>query len=432
MDIKAGTERFDQVTDEELMTLVNSTSSKQTLYANRHATRVFNKFVSTMTDLDKTVETINKEELIGVLPKFYAGVRTEKGEQYTAVSLLSLRSSLNRSIAAHHMPCFNLITDPEFQSANRVFKAILKKTRAAGKGKVNHKPIISEADFAKLYSHPSVLSLDTPQGLSNRVFIEICLFFCRRGVQNLALLKKDDFQVLSDASGNRYVTKTTSEQDKNHTGDRLETEETEGGRMYSTGKEGCPVVTFMKYVSKLHPKCDRLFQRPRPIFSANDMYWFENQPLGANTISSKMATISLSAGLSRRYTNHCLRATSITTLSRAGFEARMIRTVSGHKSNEALDSYCRETTDTQKLSMSTAIAQRASATSNVQPKRNSASLTSYSNADVQNPSFALASEFLDSTSNTISINREFRNTSTAAQSVWNIQGTNITINNHYH
>ena len=41
--------------------------------------------------------------------------------------------------------------------------------------------------------------------------------------------------MLYDLNGNRYVTKT-SEQDKNHPSDRIETEETEGGRLYNTGK----------------------------------------------------------------------------------------------------------------------------------------------------------------------------------------------------
>ena len=126
--------RFDYVSDAELLSIVNSSSSKKTEYANRHVTKLFNNYLSTMTNLNKSMETISKEDLISVLPKFYAGLKTEKGEGYSAVSLLSIRSSLNRSISAYHFPCFNLITDPAFQSANRVFKAILKKNAGSRKG----------------------------------------------------------------------------------------------------------------------------------------------------------------------------------------------------------------------------------------------------------------------------------------------------------
>ena len=245
----------------------------------------------------------------------------------------------------------------------------------------------------------------------------------------MTLLTKDDFQVLIDSNGNRYVTKSTSEMDKNHPGDTVETNETEGGRMYETGKAGCPVETFLKYLSKLHPSCNRLFQRPKTNFKTNDTQWFENKPLGANTLSSKMATISAAAGLSRRYTNHSLRATCITTLSRAGFEARMIRTVSGHKSDEAIDSYCRETTDRQKHSMSSAIAQRATASATSETPSTLISNTGLLDADT---SFELVSDLLDGSSSTVSINREIRNTKSTDQNVWNLHAGNITINNHYH
>ena len=44
-----------------------------------------------------------------------------------------------------------------------------------------------------------------------------------------------------------------------------------------------------------------------------------------------MKTISKKAGLETEYTNHCIRATSITALHRAGTDAQSITYVSGHK-----------------------------------------------------------------------------------------------------
>lgn len=52
-----------------------------------------------------------------------------------------------------------------------------------------------------------------------------------------------------------------------------------------------------------------------------------------------MKKISKSTGLSREYTNHCVRSTSITVLNEAGFEGRHIVRVSGHKNEMSLKSY---------------------------------------------------------------------------------------------
>ena len=45
-----------------------------------------------------------------------------------------------------------------------------------------------------------------------------------------------------------------------------------------------------------------------------------------------MQTISEKAELPVKYTNHCIRATAITKLSRAGVEANNIAALRGHKS----------------------------------------------------------------------------------------------------
>ncbi|CAG2203084.1 KCTD1_15 [Mytilus edulis] len=73
-------------------------------------------------------------------------------------------------------------------------------------------------------------------------------------------------------------------------------------------------------------------KRPRPNYHTADETWFENKPLGKNTLGALMAKISNCAGLSKVYTNHSIRSTSITTLSESGFEDRKIKTVSKHKS----------------------------------------------------------------------------------------------------
>ena len=65
-----------------------------------------------------------------------------------------------------------------------------------------------------------------------------------------------------------------------------------------------------------------------------------------------MNKISEEAQLSERYTNYCLRATTVTALSHAGIAPKDIFSVTGHRSEASLKHYCEEATDEQKTDMS--------------------------------------------------------------------------------
>ena len=52
-----------------------------------------------------------------------------------------------------------------------------------------------------------------------------------------------------------------------------------------------------------------------------------------------MTRISEAVELSRTYTNHCIRATSITAMNAAGIEGTNIISITGHKSVDSLKPY---------------------------------------------------------------------------------------------
>lgn len=105
------------------------------------------------------------------------------------------------------------------------------------------------------------------------------------------------------------------------------------------GDDRCPVSTFTKYCNKLHPENSNSWQRPRRTVSSDDVVWYDNAPVGRNTLNSLMKKISITANLSKKYTNHCVRATCITNLDQNGVDTRHIMSISGHKSETAIRSY---------------------------------------------------------------------------------------------
>ena len=229
--------------------------------------------------------------------------------------------------------------DREFMSANQVFSAVLKLLKESGLDKSTHKSPILQGDMEKMYTS-KVLGNDSPQSLQRKVFVELLLHFGRRGKEGLRELRKDSFQIEKDDRGRSYVTIGYNEFDKNHTAEGRQDKENKMQIMYSqVGDPLCPVVSFQKYLDKLNPLQVAFFQRPKSLACSEDDHWYENKPLGVNTIANMMKTISKEAKLSQVYTNHCLRATTATVLANAGVSSRDICAVTGHHNEGSLKSY---------------------------------------------------------------------------------------------
>ena len=67
-----------------------------------------------------------------------------------------------------------------------------------------------------------------------------------------------------------------------------------------------------------------------------------------------MKVISQQAELSTTYTNHSIKATTITILNRSGFKARHIMSVSGHRNESRIKSY-NKTDENTKTNMASSL-----------------------------------------------------------------------------
>ncbi|XP_071830575.1 uncharacterized protein [Apostichopus japonicus] len=180
-----------------------------------------------------------------------------------------------------------------------------------------------------------VLSTDNPSPLLNMAWFYLEYHFCRRGREGLRSLKKSSFNFGIDDTNNAYVFLNFNEAPKNHPGD-LQDDFQSRKRMYATDDEKCPVKAIKKYLQKLNPNCEHFFQRPKVYVAESDQVGYNNQPLGVNTLGKMMVKISEKAKLSQKYTNHCVRATTITTLSNAGIETLVIMAMSGHRNESSI------------------------------------------------------------------------------------------------
>ena len=211
---------------------------------------------------------------------------------------------------------------------------------------------VAFTDLQRLYNSKHLDPSVSPQTLQDKVQFDIRFYFIRRANENIDKFTKDTFTLCVDANtGRKYIKKQIDEQTKNHQDDTTFV----SGIMPEADSELCPVKSFMKYLTKLHPRCDYLWQQVKDLDDFTDVdVWFKPLKIGENPLASFMSRISHSAELSKVYTNHSIRVTGTTLLGRANFSDKQIMAVTGHRSVNSLSIY-KKVSDNEQISMGTAM-----------------------------------------------------------------------------
>ena len=167
--------------------------------------------------------------------------------------------------------------------------------------------------------------------------------------ENIDTFTKKTFIVeLDPNTGIKYIRKNIDELTKNH---QMDTEMINAAMPELPNSDLCPVKTFMSYVSKLHPRCEYLWQHPKKAEDVIDTdVWYRPTKIGPNPLASFMSRISHDADLSKVYMNHSIRSTATTFLGRANFSPKQIMSVTGHRSLNSLAVY-QKVSQNKKLAM---------------------------------------------------------------------------------
>ena len=80
----------------------------------------------------------------------------------------------------------------------------------------------------------------------------------------------------------------------------------------------CPMRSFENYLSNLNQGTEKLWQHPwMSSYNKGLIPWYSKSSVGKNPHSTFMQDLSQEVGLSRIYTNHSIRVTGTTNLTRA-------------------------------------------------------------------------------------------------------------------
>ena len=178
----------------------------------------------------------------------------------------------------------------------------------------------------------------SPDYLRRKVQFDLRLYFCSRGMENTKTMKKDHFKLIyHNPSESWAIIKSTDELIKNH----HDIDQQVSGLMPETkGDPSCPVQSYCIHTDHLNP--DNKFLCPlslKNVDMINDEVWFGKPKNGKNPLAKFMTEVSKNCELSKIYTNHCIRVTSISMHTRMRFSTSEIMSVSGHKSVQSIAIY---------------------------------------------------------------------------------------------
>ena len=328
--------RFGDATKEELDALVRSAVPKNTRVATSFWINIFPEFCQERR-VSIQFQTCTAEELIDALFRFYKGLRTKAGGFYKKLSYLSARGSIGRYFTVELKRPFNVFQTPALQESNRVLNAVLVENKTRGEDSTVHKEDIEGDDATRLDAYfDDVLEACNAVKLSQYCWYNVTTHFVLRSAEVQVQLKKSDLSFKTDGEGNKYVALKRDFVSKNAKGGLNGREFVCDGRMCEQKK----ISALRLLLSKLHPDVNRVFQRAIiGELPADKPVWFMKCPLEHNVLTSMMARTLEAAGLKRRYTNHCVRATVVTKLKNAGYKDRAICKMPGLKNLQSLASY---------------------------------------------------------------------------------------------
>ena len=344
-----------QPNSQELDAIVSGASAPSTNRATKWGLNRFNSW-NIKRKRNINLATISAQNLNYELRKFYGELKSTKGNSLTPSALTGIRAAIHRHLINPPLSRnLNIIKDSEFTTSNQMYQAKCRLYYKEGNKKPQHKPPIAEGDMTKLCEYFKKYTSDATV-LIQFIWFSFCLYFGRRGREGWRSFATDSFKLETDDKDRRFITFTKTESTKNHPGgDKSNDQDYSDQRLYETEGQLNPIEAYLLYMSKLHPSCNAFFQTPRTNYKQEE-HWYRNEPIGKNTIARIMQTISKAANLSKTYTCHSVRATTITTLGRRGLQNSDIIKITKHKNEASLKHYFDDLSTEQKKDCTTILS----------------------------------------------------------------------------
>ena len=300
-----------EMNDAEKANIPNSTA-----FSTKQWVGKFKNFLN-MKNLSENIETMPVRFLSQYLRYFYYSLLRKDGRPYAPRSLIGIRAAIHRYLSGPEVNRnINILTDREFMRANMTLKA---QVGTWLKSESKEKPFecIEKGDLERLRLH---FDRSTPERLQDEVWFIITLHFGLRGRETISQLSKSSIAFDEDADGHRFafLRHCTISKNVKSSLSQKEFSDHKNCRLYEDASSStqCPLKAIDLYFSKISENTTALFPQPKKINGGDEIsIWYcEKKKLGLNQLGKMMKRISTEANLSKPYTNHCVRVTTVSEL----------------------------------------------------------------------------------------------------------------------
>ena len=335
-------DRFALSTEQELEKAREGYTPKNTIRSTDWSMRVFCAWRDHRNErcedkcpmdlLDKpTIPLLNKW-----LSAFVVEARREDGQRYPATTISQLLAGLWRYARSKTVDCPNFMDrkDRRFDSLNGAIASVFRKLREDGVGATVKHVAVIRPDEEEILWNTGTIGDHNPLALQRAVYYYVGKVFCLRGGEEQRGLKLSQLKRSTDPDCYTYIENGS----KNRSGMNT-TVANKIVPVYALPERRprCLVYLLDLYISKipLAAKERNLFY-VRPVTKMPvdcQSPWYENAPVGKEKLRSFISAMCKEAGITEPKTNHSLRATGTTAMFSAKVPERMIRDVTGHRSN---------------------------------------------------------------------------------------------------
>ena len=236
-------------------------------------------------------------------------------------------------------------SDGRFQPLLKTLDSLSCELHKAGIGAIKQSAKVIDEGHEIVFWEKHLLGYGTPKILQRTVFFYVGLHYALRGVQEQYDLVPEQFcrvpldTKVYNASVYYEYTEFLSKNNQHRFKDI--NSKNKVARAYAVpGSERCVVKVLDFYLPLLLPGSPYVYMQGLDTFpSDSSRSAFKKQRVGVNTLKNMLPELSRRSGVGVHYTNHSLRATSITRMFNNGIPEKVIAETSGHKSAKALRCY---------------------------------------------------------------------------------------------
>ena len=333
-------DRHAMITKEELLDLNKSMKCKATIDKMKWGIKTFKEWYErrcirmNMSEDQKDIESMSASEINDLLEFFVHEVRKVNQENYSSESLRGLYMAIQYYFRSELERTWNFLMDKEFKTSREALNAAMKKINTDNDHTCNSSKPIPEETEELLWAR-GYLGDDTPKKLLRTICYLLGIHLGLRGGNEHRSLEFGK-QIKLTKCGEDDVLIFNESSSKSNNGGLYHRRRNKRENVIifpnKQSNERCPVRLYKKYVSLRPSFCTTNAFYLKALDNFENDKWYQNMPMGRNTLYSTIKNLMEAANVEGRFTNHSCRKTTGTRMHNAGFSEADIQSVTGHSS----------------------------------------------------------------------------------------------------